>query len=143
MRVLTEKIRKNYTHHTTTNKPQTIQTFSCGGCSRPLYSSHTTPHTTNNTTTTAIITGSHSLLAWCEHQDQPINNGLLSQTPNSAPTNYLEKLLPVYASKNSCYQPLYGWRCVSTPIQQWWHDHIRAINHQPNNTIETSTWWVI
>ena len=49
MRVLTEKIRKNYTHHTTTNKPQTIQTFSCGGCSRPLYSSHTTPHTTNTT----------------------------------------------------------------------------------------------
>src|SRR5699024_4030525 len=46
MRGLTAKIRKNYTHHTTTNKPQTIHTFSCGGCSRPLYSSHTTPHTT-------------------------------------------------------------------------------------------------
>src|SRR5699024_10693930 len=90
-------------------------------------------------TTTAIITGSHSLLAWCEHQDQPKINGLLSQTPNSAPTIYLEKLLPLYMLQKSCYQPG-GWRCVSTPIQQWWHDHTRAINHQPNNTIETSTW---
>ena len=139
MRVLTEKIRKNYTHHTTTNKPQTIHHLVWWMLASTIQFSHNTPHHPQQTTTTQ----QQLALTWCEHQDQPINNGLLSQTPNSAPTIYLEKLLPVYASKNSCYQPLYGWRCVSTPIQQWWHDHIRAINHQPNNTIETSTWWVI
>ena len=144
MRVLTEKIRKNYTHHTTTNKPQTIQTFSCGGCSRPLYSSHTTPHTTNTT-----YNHSHNnwvtqpaCLVWASG---PTHKQWIVVPDTQQCTNELPRkiIVPVYASKNSCYQPLYGWRCVSTPIQQWWHDHIRAINHQPNNTIETSTWWVI
>ena len=113
MRVLTEKIRKNYTHHTTTNKPQTIHRFVRWMLASTIQFSHNTPHHPQQTTATQ----QQLALTWCEHQDQPINNGLLSQTPNSAPTNYLEKLLPVYASKNSCYQPLYGWRCVSTPIQ--------------------------
>ena len=54
--------------------------------------SHNTPHHPEQTTTTQ----QQLALTWCEHQDQPINNGLLSQTPNSAPTIYLEKLLPVY-----------------------------------------------
>ena len=58
--------------------------------------SHNTPHHPQQTTATQ----QQLALTWCEHQDQPINNGLLSQTPNSAPTIYLEKLLPVYASKN-------------------------------------------
>src|SRR5690625_6376204 len=54
--------------------------------------SHNTPHHPQQTTAKQ-----HQFaLTWCEHQDQPINNGLLSQTPNSAPTIYLEKLLPVY-----------------------------------------------
>src|SRR5699024_2214090 len=34
-----------------THTTQTLQKHSCGGCSRPLYSSHTTPHTTNHTPT--------------------------------------------------------------------------------------------
>ena len=54
--------------------------------------SHNTPHHPKQTTVKQ-----HQLaLTWCEHQDQPKINGLLSQTPNSAPTIYLEKLLPVY-----------------------------------------------
>src|SRR5699024_3807526 len=113
MRVLTEKIRKNYTHHTTTNKPQTIHHLVWWMLASTIQFSHNTPHHPQQTTTTQ----QQLALTWCEHQDQPINNGLLSQTPNSAPTNYLAQLLPVYASKKCCYQPLYGWRCVSTPIQ--------------------------
>ena len=96
MRVLTEKIRKNYTHHTTTNKPQTIHRFVWWMLASTIQFSHNTPHHPEQTTTTQ----QQLALTWCEHQDQPINNGLLSQTPNSAPTIYLEKLLPVYASKN-------------------------------------------
>src|SRR5699024_2596750 len=108
MRVLTEKIRK-ITHTTQTNdQSQNIHAVDAR-VHYTVLTQHPTPPI--QPTTTATITGSHSLLAWCEHQDQPTINGLLSQTPNSAPTNYLEKLLPVYASKNSCYQPLYGWRC--------------------------------
>jgi len=92
MRVLTEKIRKNYTHHTTTNKPQTIHRFVWWMLASTIQFSHNTPHHPQQTTTTQ----QQLALTWCEHQDQPINNGLLSQTPNSAPTIYLEKLLPVY-----------------------------------------------
>ena len=92
MRVLTEKIRKNYTHHTTTNKPQTIHRFVWWMLASTIQFSHNTPHHPEQTTTTQ----QQLALTWCGHQDQPINNGLLSQTPNSAPTIYLEKLLPVY-----------------------------------------------
>ena len=92
MRVLTEKIRKNYTHHTTTNKPQTIHRFVWWMLASTIQFSHNTPHHPQQT-----IVKQHQLaLTWCEHQDQPTINGLLSQTPNSAPTIYLEKLLPLY-----------------------------------------------
>src|SRR5699024_3253812 len=90
MRVLTEKIRKNYTHHTTTNKPQTIHHLVWWMLASTIQFSHNTPHHPQQT-----IVKQHQLaLTWCEHQDQPINNGLLSQTPNSAPTLYLEQLSP-------------------------------------------------
>ena len=75
-----QKNKKLHTPH----KPTRINpTSSCGGCSRPLYSSHTTPHTTINNHSV-----NHSCVSqiWCEHQDQPTKNGLLSQTPNSVPT---------------------------------------------------------
>ena len=92
MRVLTEKIRKNYTHHTTTNKPQRIHRFVWWMLASTIQFSHNTPHHPEQTTTTQ----QQFALTWCEHQDQPINNGLLSQTPNSAPTIYLEKFMSVY-----------------------------------------------
>ena len=58
--------------------------------------SHNTPHHPKQTTAKQ-----HQLaLTWCEHQDQPINNGLLSQTPNSAPTIYLEDFCLSHVFKN-------------------------------------------
>src|SRR5699024_4656744 len=86
MRVLTEKIRKNYTHHTTTNKPQTIHHLVWWMLASTIQFSHNTPHHPEQTTTTQ----QQLALTWCEHQDQPKINGLLSQTPNSAPTIYLD-----------------------------------------------------
>src|SRR5699024_3344183 len=51
--------------------------------------SHNTPHHPQQTTVKQ-----HQLaLTWCEHQDQPTINGLLSQTPNSAPTNLPRKII--------------------------------------------------
>src|SRR5699024_4151254 len=79
-------------HHTTTNKPQKIHHLVWWMLASTTQFSHNTPHHPQQTTTTQ----QQLALTWCEHQDQPINNGLLSQTPNSAPTIYLEKLLPVY-----------------------------------------------
>ena len=101
--------------------------------------SHNTPHHPEQTTTTQ----QQLALTWCEHQDQPINNGLLSQTPNSAPTIYLEKLCPCICFKKFLLPTLIWLAVCFHSDSNRWHDHIRAINHQPNNTIETSTWWVI
>src|SRR5699024_11615518 len=95
MRVLTEKIRKNYTHHTTTNKPQTIYRFVWWMLASTIQFSHNTPHHPEQTT----VKQHQFALTWCEHQDQPTINGLLSQTPNSAPTIYLEKLCPCLCFK--------------------------------------------
>ena len=74
----------------------TAKTFMRWMLASTIQFSHNTPHHPQQTTATQ----QQLALTWCEHQDQPIINGLLSQTPNSAPTIYLEKLLPVYASKN-------------------------------------------
>ena len=96
MRVLTEKIRKNYTHHTTTNKPQTIHHLVWWMLASTIQFSHNTPHHPEQTTAKQ-----HQLaLTWCEHQDQPKINGLLSQTPNSAPTIYLEDFCLSHVFKN-------------------------------------------
>ena len=126
MRVLTEKIRKNYTHHTTTNKPQTIHRFVWWMLASTIQFSHNTPHHPEQTTTTQ----QQLALTWCEHQDQPINNGLLSQTPNSAPTIYLEKLLPAHGIKEFLLPTLIWLAVCFHSDSNRWHDHIRAINHQ-------------
>ena len=56
--------------------------------------SHNTPHHPKQTTDKQ-----HQLaLTWCEHQDQPKINGLLSQTPNSAPTIHLDCFVYTYVS---------------------------------------------
>ena len=73
----------------------TAKTFMRWMLASTIQFSHNTPHHPEQTTVKQ-----HQLaLTWCEHQDQPIINGLLSQTPNSAPTIYLEKLLPAHGIK--------------------------------------------
>src|SRR5699024_4978044 len=117
MRVLTEKIRK-ITHTTQQRINHKRFIVSCGGCSRPLYSSHTTPHTTNTT-----YNLSHN--NWVKQPaclvcaSGPTHKQCIVVPDTQQCTNDLPRkiIAPVYASKNSCYQPLYGWRCVSTPIQ--------------------------
>ena len=142
MRVLTEKIRKNYTHHTTTNKPQTIQTFSCGGCSRPLYSSHTTPHTTNptyNLSHNNWVT-QPACLVWASG---PTHKQWIVVPDTQQCTNDLPRKIIARICFKKFLLPTWWLAVCFHSDSNRWHDHIRAINHQPNNTIETSTWWVI
>src|SRR5699024_602364 len=96
--VLTEKIRK-ITHTTQTHNPKTIH--SCGGCSRPLYSSHTTPHTTNHTPTLQTKLKVYDL--WCKHQDQPTTVDCCPRHPTVHQCLNPDLILPVFMClKNSC-----------------------------------------
>src|SRR5699024_1813435 len=99
MRVLTEKIKK--ITHTTQQRINHKRFKRFRVVDARVHYTVLTQHPTPpiQPTTSATITGSSSLLAWCGLQDQPINNGLLSQTPNSAPTIYLENLCPCICFK--------------------------------------------
>src|SRR5699024_2760279 len=75
--------------------------------------SHNTPHHPQHT-----IVKQHQLaLTWCEHQDQPKQMDCCLRHPPVHQRFTYKSYCLLMASKKSCYQPFYGWRCVSTPIQ--------------------------
>lgn len=95
--------KKNKKLHTP-HKPTRINpTSSCGGCSRPLYSSHTTPHTTINNHRV-----NHSCMSqiWCEHQDQPTKMDCCPRHPTVCQRNNLEKDCLYMCLKRFCYRSL-------------------------------------
>src|SRR5699024_10316923 len=96
--VLTEKIRK-ITHTTQTHNPKTIH--SCGGCSRPLYSSHTTPHTTNHTPT--LQTKPSVRVSYASTWTNPHNVNCCPRHPTVHQCLNPDLILPVFMClKNSC-----------------------------------------